>query len=105
MEAHSGILAWRIHGQRSLVGYSPQGHKESDRFSDYHFYFDPSCKQHGDCLSHPTSYLSLASGLLLGALARAGSRTFSMQVPGNMAVQGPPGSSTFPCWGAVWSWK
>ena len=23
------ILAWRIHGQRSLVGYSPWGHKES----------------------------------------------------------------------------
>ena len=30
METHSGILAWRIHGQRSLVGYSPWGHKESD---------------------------------------------------------------------------
>ena len=26
---HSSILAWRIHGQRSLVGYSPWGHKES----------------------------------------------------------------------------
>ena len=24
------ILAWRIHGQRSLVGYSPWGHKESN---------------------------------------------------------------------------
>jgi len=23
----SSILAWRIHGQRSLVGYSPQGHR------------------------------------------------------------------------------
>ena len=29
---HSGILAWRIiHGQRSLVGYSPWGCKESDK--------------------------------------------------------------------------
>ena len=27
---HSSILAWRIHRQRSLVGYSPWGHKESD---------------------------------------------------------------------------
>ena len=27
---HSSILAWEIHGQRSLVGYSPWGHKESD---------------------------------------------------------------------------
>ena len=23
MAAHSSILAWRIHGQRSLAGYSP----------------------------------------------------------------------------------
>ena len=28
MATHSSILAWRIHGQRSLVGYSPWGHKE-----------------------------------------------------------------------------
>ena len=30
MATHSSILAWRIHGERSLVGYSPWGHKESD---------------------------------------------------------------------------
>ena len=30
MATHSSILAWRIRGQRSLVGYSPWGHKESD---------------------------------------------------------------------------
>ena len=30
MPTHSSILAWRIHGQRSLVGYSPWGCKESD---------------------------------------------------------------------------
>ena len=30
MTAHSIILAWRIPGQRSLVGYSPWGRKESD---------------------------------------------------------------------------
>ena len=30
MATHFSILAWRIHGQRSLVGYSPWGHKESD---------------------------------------------------------------------------
>ena len=29
MATHSNILAWRIHGQNSLVGYSPWGHKES----------------------------------------------------------------------------
>ena len=30
MATHFSLLAWRIHGQRSLVGYSPWGHKESD---------------------------------------------------------------------------
>ena len=29
---HLSILAWRIHGQRSLVGSSPWGHKELDTF-------------------------------------------------------------------------
>ena len=30
MATHSSIPAWRIHRQRSLVGYSPWSHKESD---------------------------------------------------------------------------
>jgi len=30
MAAHSTILAWESHGQRSLAGYSPWGLKESD---------------------------------------------------------------------------
>ena len=30
MASHSSILAWRIHRQRSLVGYSPECCKESD---------------------------------------------------------------------------
>ena len=29
MATHFSILAWRIHGQRSLAGYSPWGGKES----------------------------------------------------------------------------
>ena len=29
MATYSSILAWRIHGQSSLVGYSPWGCKES----------------------------------------------------------------------------
>ena len=29
MATHSSILAWRIHGQRSLVGYNPWRLKES----------------------------------------------------------------------------
>ena len=27
MATQSSILAWKIHGQRSLAGYSPRGHK------------------------------------------------------------------------------
>ena len=27
---HSSTLAWRIHGQSTLAGYGPWGHKESD---------------------------------------------------------------------------
>ena len=30
MATHSSILAWRIHGQRRPVGYSPRGCKELD---------------------------------------------------------------------------
>ena len=30
MATHSSTLAWRIHGGRSLVGYSPWSCKESD---------------------------------------------------------------------------
>ena len=30
MATHSSILAGEFHGQRSLEGYSPWGHKESD---------------------------------------------------------------------------
>ena len=31
MVTHSSILAWEIHGQRSLEGYSSWDHKESDK--------------------------------------------------------------------------
>ena len=27
---HSSIFAWKSHGEGSLAGYSPQGHKELD---------------------------------------------------------------------------
>ena len=30
MATHSNILAWKTHRQRSLVGYTPRDHKESD---------------------------------------------------------------------------
>ena len=39
MSTHSSILAWKIHGQRSLVGYSAPGRKESDMTERLHFHF------------------------------------------------------------------
>jgi len=39
MATHSSVLSWRIHGQRSLVGYSPWGYKES-AFIEYEMFTD-----------------------------------------------------------------
>ena len=43
MATHSSILAWRIHGQRGLVGYSPWGHKELDMTERAHRELEPTC--------------------------------------------------------------
>ena len=37
MATHSSTLAWKSHRQRSLVGYSPCGCKESDTTERLHF--------------------------------------------------------------------
>ena len=39
MAAHSSILAWKIHGLQSLVGYHPWGRKELDTRKRLHFHF------------------------------------------------------------------
>ena len=36
---HSSILAWKSHGWRSLVGYSPRDCRESDTTERLHFHF------------------------------------------------------------------
>ena len=38
MATHFSMLAWKSHGQRSLVGYSPGGRKESDTTEQLHLY-------------------------------------------------------------------
>ena len=40
---HSSTLAWKIPWRRSLVGYSPWGHKESDTAEQLHFPFSFPC--------------------------------------------------------------
>ena len=39
MAPHSSTLAWKSHGQRSLVGCSPWGHKGQTRLNDFTFTF------------------------------------------------------------------
>ena len=36
MANHSSTLLWRMHGQRSLAGYSPWDHKELDTTEQLH---------------------------------------------------------------------
>ena len=39
MAIHSSTIAWKNHGQRSLVSYRPWGRKESDTTEPLHFHF------------------------------------------------------------------
>ena len=57
---HSSTLAWKIHGQRSLVGCSPWGREESDTTEQLHFHFSLLCIGEGNgnplqcsCLENP----------------------------------------------------
>ena len=54
------LLPGQSHGQRSLVGCSPWGHKESDQTERLHFHFSLSCIGEGNgnplqcsCLENP----------------------------------------------------
>ena len=54
------LLPGKSHGRRSLVGYSPWGHKESDTTEWLHFHFSLSCIGEGNgnplqcsCLENP----------------------------------------------------
>ena len=54
------LLPGKSHGQRSLVGCGPWGHKESDTTERLHFHFSPSCIEEGNgnplqcsCLENP----------------------------------------------------
>ena len=60
MAIHSSTHAWKIHGQKSLVGYGPWGCKELDRTERLHFHFLLSCIGEGNgnplqcsCLENP----------------------------------------------------
>ena len=85
MATHSSVLAWKIHGQKNLVGYSPWGRKESDtteRLSDllnilfpYGFHSiecnSPSCTV-GPCCSSKTGALNVKGNVIPDELVRGG---------------------------------
>ena len=60
MATYSSTLAWKIPGQRSLVGCSPWDPEESDMTERLHFHFSLSCIGEGNgnplqcaCLENP----------------------------------------------------
>ena len=60
MAPHSSTLAWKIHGQRSLVGCSSWDREELDTTEQLHFHFSLSCIGEGNgnllqysCLENP----------------------------------------------------
>ena len=53
MATHSSILVWKIHGQRSLVGYSPWGRKELDTTEHAHTANNLLNHGHGKAPSKP----------------------------------------------------
>ena len=57
MATHSSILAWKSHGRRSLVGWSPRGCEESDTTERLHFHFSLSCIGEGNGNPLQCSYL------------------------------------------------
>ena len=60
------FLPGESHGQRSLVGYSPRGHKESDTTERLHFHFH---KMYGNLILYSFYFASNSSnGILTGVL-------------------------------------
>ena len=60
------LLPGKSHGQRSLVGCSPWGCKESDTTEQLHFHFSLSCIGEGN--GNPLQYSCLKDSMDRGAL-------------------------------------
>jgi len=59
MAPYSSTLAWKIHGQRSLVGCSQWGLEESNMTKRLHFHFSLSCIGEGN--GNPLQYSCLGN--------------------------------------------
>ena len=62
MATHSSILAGESPGQRSLAGYSPRGHKESDTTERFHTHTHTHTHAHIDLALGGTSDISISIG-------------------------------------------
>ena len=60
MVPHSSTLAWKIHGQRTLVGCGPWGCEESDTTERLPFHFSLSCIRERN--GNPLQYSCLETG-------------------------------------------
>ena len=63
MATHSSILAWKSHGQRSLVGYSPGGRKELDMTERLHFLCEEDATYMRTCYVSQWTLLMLCGDL------------------------------------------
>ena len=100
------LLPGKSHGWRSLVGYSPWGHEESDRTEQLHFHFSLACIGEGN--GNPLQYSCLENlrdgGALWAAIyGVAQSQTRLKRLSSSNAILA--NSSWAPCqarW-AIWS--
>jgi len=100
------LLSGKSHGQRSLVGSSPWGRKESDTTERLHFHFSPSCIGEGNgnplqcsCLENPRD--GGAWWAAVYGVAQSWTQLKQLSISGSMGhICTLLGTRAFPfCWG------
>ena len=84
------FLPGEPHGRRSLVGYSPQGHKESDTTERLPFHFSLSCIGQGYLPNPGIEPWSPALQADSSPLSHQGSPIQLFAIPWTVAHQAPP---------------
>ena len=120
MAPHSSTLAWKIHGQRSLVGCSPWGRVELGTTEQIHFHFSLSCAGEGNgnplqcsCLENPRDgedWWTAISGVTLNRtrlkrLSSSSSRSLYLLIPHILPISQPLHFWQSPvCSLYLWTW-